>query len=496
MNLQRELVAYIRREGLLRPGDKVIVGVSGGPDSLCLLHILRANQDALGIEIHVAHLNHQLRGAEADEDARFVAATAAAWGLPCTIEARDVGALAREHKMAIEEAARRARYAFLWRVAGQTGAGRVAAAHNADDQSETVVMHWLRGSGLAGLRGMLPAVQLSALRLLERPADAVAVWLIRPLLETPRAAIEAYNAAHGLAPRFDRSNLDTTLYRNKLRHELIPYLERAYKPNFPEIVRRSARVVRDDYDLLCTLRDQAWQETVRSTTSEAVVFEREAWRALHPSLQRGTIRKAVQQLRWSLRDVGFVHVEDAMRVAVEGDAGAQATLPDGLALVVGYETIAVAGAGYRPTPDWPALTVARVELQVPGTTALPDDGEVTIEVMGREQLPAEWTRNPDPWRAYLDVDVTGTELALRRRKEGDRFCPPGMGGKHKLVSELLVNEKVPVYWRDEIPLLVRADGEIMWVCGQRIDERAKIRAGTSQVIAIELRTPDKGLVDV
>jgi tRNA(Ile)-lysidine synthase len=496
MDLQHEVVAYIRREGLLRPGDKVVVGVSGGPDSLCLLHVMWANRDALQIEIHVAHLNHQLRGAEADEDARFVAATAAAWGLPCTVEAHDVGALAHEHKIAIEEAARRARYAFLWRAAGQTGAGRVAVAHNADDQSETVVMHWLRGSGLAGLRGMLPAVRLSALRLLERPGRAVPAWLIRPLLETPRAAIEAYNEAHGLAPRFDRSNLDTTLYRNKLRHELIPYLERAYKPNFPEIVRRSARVIRDDYDLLCTLRDGAWQETVRSAAGEAVVFRREAWRALHPALQRGTIRKAVQQLRWSLRDVGFVHVEAAMRVAVEGDAGAQATLPDGLALIVGYETIAVAEAGYRPPPEWPALTVARVELQVPGTTALPGDGEATIELLPRGQLPAGWALNADPWRAYLDADVTGTKLALRRRKEGDRFCPLGLGGRHKLVSELLVNEKVPAYWRDEIPLLVRADGEIMWVCGQRIDERARIRADTSQAIAIELCTPGKGLADV
>lgn len=496
MDLQHEVVAYIQREGLLQPGDKVVVGVSGGPDSLCLLHLLWANRDVLGIAIHVAHLNHQLRGAEADEDARFVASTAAAWRLPCTVEARDVSTLAREHRMAIEEAARRARYAFLWRVASHVGASRVAVAHNADDQSETVVMHWLRGSGLAGLRGMLPAVQLSALRLIEQPDGAVPVWLIRPLLEMPRAAIEAYDTAHGLAPRFDRSNLDTTLYRNKLRHELIPYLERAYKPNFPEIVRRSARVIRDDYDLLCTLRDQAWQETVRSATSTAVVFEREAWRALHPSLQRGTIRKAVQQLRWSLRDIGFVHVEAATRVAVEGDAGAQATLPDGLALIVGYDTIAVAETGYRPAPEWPAMAVERVELRVPGTTTLPGGGEATIELLPRGRLPAAWARNPDPWRAHLDADVTGTELALRRREEGDRFCPLGMGGRHKLVSELLVNEKVPAYWRDEIPLLVRVDGEIMWVCGQRIDERAKIRAGTSQVIAIELRTPDKGLLDV
>jgi tRNA(Ile)-lysidine synthase len=398
--------------------------------------------------------------------------------------------------MAIEEAARRARYAFLWRVARQVGAGRVAVAHNADDQSETVVMHWLRGSGLAGLRGMLPAVQLSALRLLDPPIDDGPTWLVRPLLETRRAEVEAYCVTHGLAPRFDRSNLDTTLYRNKLRHELFPYLERTFKPNLREIVRRSARVIRDDYDLLCTLHDRAWQQTVCSATSEAVIFRREAWRALHPALQRGLIRKAVQQLRRSLRDIGFVHVEAALRVSVEGDAGVEATLPGGLALAVGYDAITVAEAGYQPTPDWPTLTVARVELRVPGVTALPGDGQATVRLLPRQQLPAGWDANTNPWLAYLDAEVTARKLALRRRQEGDRFCPLGLGGKHKLVSELLVNKKVPAGWRDEIPLLVREDGEIMWVCGQRIDERAKIREETTHAIVIRLHTADEGRVHV
>lgn len=490
MDLAREVLAYVRREELLRPGDRVVAGVSGGPDSLCLLHILWATRAELGIEIHVAHLDHQLRGAEAADDARFVAELAARWELPYTVVARDVAAIAREQKMAIEEAARRTRYAFLLRVAHRVGAARIAVAHNADDQSETVVMHWLRGSGLAGLRGMLPATPMSELRLFGPPADGAPTWLVRPLLETPRAEVERYCAAHGLEPRFDRSNLDTTFYRNRLRHELIPYLERAFKPNFPEIVRRSARVIRDDYDLLCTLRDRAWGETVRSATSEAVILKRDAWRGLHPALQRGIIREAVQHLRWSLRDIGFEHVEAAVQVGLEGGAGAQATLPDGVMLTVGYQTITVAEAGFRPAADFPALNVARVELNVPGVTLLPGDGGVTIRLIPREQLPAGWTRNADPWRACLDAEATGNDLALRRRQEGDRFCPLGLGGRHKLVSELLVNEKVPAYWRDEIPLLVRDDGEIMWVCGQRIDERAKIGEDTSRVMVVELRTPD------
>ncbi len=488
MDLAREVVAYIRREGLVEHGDTVVTGVSGGPDSLCLLHVLWTQRAGLGIEIHVAHLNHQLRGAAAAADAQYVAELASRWGLPYTVEARDVGAVAREHKMAIEEAARRTRYAFLLRVAQRVGAVRIAVAHHADDQTETVIMHWLRGAGLAGLRGMLPATPMSSLRLFGPPAEGAPMWLIRPLLETPRTAIERYCEAHGLEPRFDRSNLDTTLFRNKLRHELIPYLERAYKPNFSEIVRRSARLIRDDYDLLRELRDRAWRETVCSATGEAVVVRREAWRALHPSLQRGIIRQAVGHLRHSLRDLGFEHVEAALQVGRQGDVGAQATLPTGLMWTVGYRTITLAETGFRPAADLPLLHVDRVELHVPGVTPIPDDGEATVRLIAREELPAGWAHNADPWRAYLDAAATGMDLALRRRQEGDRFCPLGLGGKHKLVSELLVNEKVPAQWRDEIPLLVRGDGEIVWVCGQRIDERARVREETSLVMAVELRT--------
>ena len=154
----------IVRHRLAVPGEMVVVGVSGGPDSLCLLHVLRRLSSELPLNLHVAHLNHQMRGEEADADAAFVARLGAEWSLPVTIESTDVPALARAEKLALEEAARRARYAFLARVAGQASARIIAVAHNADDQTETVLMHWLRGSGLAGPRGMLPSTPLGDLR--------------------------------------------------------------------------------------------------------------------------------------------------------------------------------------------------------------------------------------------------------------------------------------------------------------------------------------------
>jgi len=313
MSLVEQVRRTVERYDLLPRSEPVVVGVSGGPDSLCLLHALRRLAGGYDLTLHVAHLNHHIRGAEADADAAFVAALAAEWNLPCTVAARDVPALARRHKLAMEEAARQARYTFLAEVAGQVDSRTVAVGHNADDQAETVLMHFLRGAGLAGLRGMLPRTPLSHYRLLEGQTGA-ALSLVRPLLETPRAEIEAYCAEHGLQPRFDRSNLDTTYFRNRLRHELIPYLE-TYRSNIREVIRRTAQVATDDYALLREVMEGAWARVTRSVDDEAIVLDLAGWRTLPLSLQRATLREAVHRLRQNLRNIDFCHIEDAVKIA-------------------------------------------------------------------------------------------------------------------------------------------------------------------------------------
>ncbi len=264
-DLQPQFRDYIRRHGLLAAGEMIVVGVSGGPDSLCLLHLLRRLAPELALRLHVAHLNHGLRGPEADEDAEFVAELAACWGLPVTIGRADVAALAAQPGRSLEEAARLVRYAFLAEVADATGATTIAVGHNADDQAETVLMHFLRGSGVAGLRGMLPRAPLSDYRLGEPAAPRIPAsprLLVRPLLAIPRADIEAYCAAHSLAPRFDRSNEDTTFYRNRLRHELLPLLA-TYNPAIGETLARTAAVLAGDHEIVQAALDAAWAAAAR-----------------------------------------------------------------------------------------------------------------------------------------------------------------------------------------------------------------------------------------
>ncbi|MGD2104827.1 MAG: tRNA lysidine(34) synthetase TilS [Anaerolineae bacterium] len=488
---------------LLERGDRLVVGLSGGPDSLCLLHVLTRLRKPYGMHLHVAHLDHGARGEASQADAEFVRRTAAEWDLPVTVGERDVPGLAEEHGLAFEEAARRARYAFLAQVARRIGARNIAVGHNADDQAETVLMHVIRGSGLAGLRGMLPRTPITDYRLLtpfrgddggddnstehrEGRRDNLGETsstpcIIRPLLAVRRPHIERYCANHNLEPRFDRSNLDTTYFRNRLRHELMPQLE-TYNPRIRERLCHMADVAAADFEVLVNLRQEAWDQVVCEEREDAIVFDQATWQALPVSLQRATLRHATYRLRESLRDVTFVHVENARKVALEGETGKASTLPMGLALTVGYQTLTIGAAGQAgPPPDEPLLwTETSLPVPVPGSTPLPETNWMLETEILEQWSMAKVTARDHPWTAFFDAQAFAEPLRLRSRQESDTFQPLGMQGHHVQISDLMINVKIPEAWRDHVPLLVAAD-EILWVCGRRVAESAKVEPSTERV---------------
>ncbi|MCZ7541345.1 MAG: tRNA lysidine(34) synthetase TilS [Anaerolineae bacterium] len=466
----------IERHALCAPGDRVVVGVSGGADSLALLHALLALRERLGIALHVATLDHGLRGAAGAADADFVRSTALDWGLPVTVGRADAGQIARSRRLSVEEAARQVRYTFLLRVARQVGAARVAVGHQRDDQAETVLMHLLRGSGLSGLRGMLPATPLSDYHLLEDaiiacdpPLDGLPAtpdaWpvLIRPLLDLSRREIDEYIAAQGLTARLDATNQDTAYFRNRLRHEVLPLLE-TLNPNVREVLARTADVLRADAELVRAAGEAALARALRGEAADSIVLDRAVWDDLPLSSKRHLIRAAVWRLRPALRDVTFEHVERALAVSASGHVGVQATLPGGLALRVGYDVLVFSGAGADPVEvgaDAPAL---------PGERAGPafNPGERVEIACGAwvfsarpllpdDDLPA---LHADPLAAALAVPA-GARLWLRARRPGDRFRPRGMGGRSQKLADTLINLRVPAGWRDRVPLLV-VDDAIAW----------------------------------
>ena len=311
--------------------------------------------------------------------------------------------------------------------------------------------------------------------------------MIRPLLEVHRCDIEAYCRRHGLEPRFDHSNLDTTLFRNWLRHEVLPLMAQ-HNPNIREVIRRSARVIADDYACLRERLEVAWPGVVAEETEQYIRFRLGEWRALPVSLQRSTLREAIRRLRRSLRNINFVHVENALDVARSGSTGNQATLPRGLVLRVDYDSFSISDADWVGSmPDWPLLAAGQgpAPIRVPGDTPLVgSEWVLRVQRVKRKDLPAGWAENTDAWRAFLDDVVVEKGLWLRTRQPGDRFQPLGMHGRTVKLGDFLTNQKVPRPVRDRLPLLV-TEQEILWVCGQRLDDRVSLRATSESALVLE-----------
>ena len=434
-DLPAHIEAYCRKNALLTPGDKIVVGVSGGPDSLCLLHVLTQICRTFNLATPtVAHLNHQLRHPDSDYEAQFVQTIAAQWQLPFFVAAHPVADLAEQKRQSVEETARQVRYAFLAEVAYKVEATCIAVGHNADDQAETVLMHFLRGSGLTGLRGMMPKTALADLS--PDFASSAGLTLIRPLLDTSRSDIDAYCHMHNLAPRHDASNQDTVYFRNRLRHELMPYLEQ-YNPNIRQLLRRTAHSIAADVALIEQQVNQTWPSIIAASTDRRIDLQRTAWLNLPTGLKRATLRRAIEQIRGNLLNIGFEHIDNVIEVLERGRTGAVVTLPDGLRVRLDYHTITI---GFEQeviashNSKNPQLGADQsIVIEVPGVIRLPSTTwQLNSETMPME--PSLWQRiqQAGRWEAFVDADKVTEPLILRTRQAGDHFYPLGSGHRKKV----------------------------------------------------------------
>jgi tRNA(Ile)-lysidine synthase len=490
VDLEENVAAYCQEQNLITPGDKIVVGVSGGPDSLCLLALLKQMSLDQNLHLHVAHLNHGLRGQAADEDAAFIAQLAQSWNLPATIEKEDVAAAAQKNKQGLEEAARQARYNFLVGVAQEIKASKIAVGHNANDQTETVLMRFLRGAGVTGLRGMLPATPLTNYLVPEKKTSGLAPpMLIRPLLNTPRAEIEAFCRAHNLEPRFDYSNQERTFLRNRLRHDLLPLLE-TYNPNIHQALQKTAGLMTADHEVLQKELDRAWRFVVKSESAQAISIDLHDWQILPLAMQRGILRLVVQTLRQSLYNIEFSHIDQAIALLKKGRTGARLDLPHNMKLTIEYDTFTLADQSYQPPlPNLPYLNkYDRLTIKIPGITLLPHNRwylHTNLLVAGA--LSEAHLKRNLPWRVYLDAAVVGASPILRSRQPGDIFHPFGLNGRRQKLKDFMINQKIPADRRNHIPLLVSEKGQICWICGWRIDHRCRVTAKTERVLAIEFK---------
>ncbi|OGO07373.1 MAG: tRNA lysidine(34) synthetase TilS, partial [Chloroflexi bacterium RBG_13_57_8] len=448
----QKVLDFMLRQRLFSAGEKVVVAVSGGPDSLCLLYILRELRAKLEIGLHVAHLDHRLRGKDSAADAAYVAGLARRLHLPATIASRDVKAYRRERGLSLEEAAREVRYHYLAEVAANIGANKVVVGHTADDHVETILMHLLRGSGTRGLRGLLPASRW--------PSAAGALTIIRPLLELSREETVAYCRRLHLKPRMDVSNLSPGPLRNRIRHNLLAEL-RKYNPKAGEALRRTASIAADDFGFIESEVDRCRRIIVRAQ-NDSIVIDKKRLLALAPALQRGILRLAVESVAGSLKDIEASHIEDLLD-ALGKSAGKVIGLPFGLSFNIEYDRYVLSRNEANHCP-FPALTGETV-LNIPGMTHLPGWRVKASIVPRHEYIEVK----DEAFSACLDYDSAGNRLTVRSGRTGDRFQPLGMTDLKKL-NRFMIDARIPRSWRPSVPVIVSPE-RLIWVVGYRIDAR-------------------------
>ena len=467
----------------LTPGKRLVVAVSGGPDSLAMLYALHRLKTDQELELYGAHLDHGIRGGESEADARFVTETFRGLGIDFTSEREDVPSFKKTHRLSTEEAAREVRYGFLYRVAHERRADAVAVGHTADDQAETVLMNIIRGSGLAGLRGM----ELRA----RRTFAGKEVLLVRPLLNLSRQDTVEYCRAQRLKPRLDRSNLSTEPTRNRVRLKLLPILEE-FNPAVRDALTRLSRSATQDDEHLESEVDTVWPAAVREGAGH-VAIDKAAYNQLGPAVQARLLRRAVALAEGSLDGIEHVHI-DEMAQMMSGAAGRNLDLPRGIRFAVGYReaTITYGGTGLCGLPPLKGDHLLKIpgETQICGWRVEAKLVEQSTEEasVGKYDAGSKPEHAPYGLTAYLGRDALRAQTRVRARRPGDRFQPLGMSQPKKL-QDFMVDAKVPRQWRDRVPLVVSADG-IAWVVGWRIAEWAKVKKGTPQ--AVEIRFLEGG----
>ena len=439
----------------LNRSQPILVGVSGGPDSLCLMESLRQ----AGYRVILAHFNHTLRP-DSDLEANTLKKNVSHQNISSIFESGDVRGFAKDKSVSIEEAARELRYRFLFEHAHKNNAQAVAVGHTADDQVETVLMHFLRGAGLTGLKGMTYRSFL--------PAFSASTPLVRPLLDIWREETVVFCAANGLKPYNDPSNDSLNFLRNRIRNILIPQLE-TYNPRFREAIWRTARSLSDDYTTLNELLDTTWKECVQSQQIGLVTFNADLLASYPPGLQRNLVRRALEQITPDISDIRFSTLNNAAEMLSTKRYG-RLDLTGGFRLFLEGQLAYVAGPGVQlPFERWPQVPQSEksIPLSIPGQIELTGGWTFSNEHWRIPGLALEQAlNNENPFQVWLDASRLPSKLEIRARRAGDRFEPLGMGGHSMKLSDFFINEKLPQRARDAWPLLCAGD-TVIWVPGYR-----------------------------
>lgn len=455
----RKVRETILRYRMLDPGDLCVVGVSGGPDSVCLLHILHELSEEFEIGLVVAHLDHGLREREDEAETRFVRRLASSMAL--AFETEKASLLREGIASSLEERARNARYAFFGKLKDKLGAQKIALGHNLNDQAETVLMRLLRGSGPSGLTG-IPPIRGNT--------------IIRPLIEVKREEIESYLKARDLSYVMDSSNLETDYLRNRIRLELLPQLLE-YQPRLIEHLGQLSRIMGSDNSYLEAHAEDWLAREGEQTAAGDILIPAPLFIELPEPIRNRVTRHLLRKMRNGLRSIDHDHIESVYDLAKSKKPQGSLDLPNGLKVKRIYDKLAFIAGDVGKSVEF------HYHLDGLGTYYLEEIGRsITLEEMDRDE---DLDLQSQGWTAFLDAEKLQYPLILRNFRPGDRFVPLGMVG-HKKIKDFFIDLKIPSEMRVLTPILLNQDTPV-WVCGQRIDDRFKVTSETRRILKVAIR---------
>ena len=469
MKFIRKVTEFAKKQKLFSPGDRVLVAVSGGPDSVALLHVLYDLREELGLHLEVAHLQHGMRGEEAREDARLVAALANSLKVAFHLKEVNIPEIKKvAGKGNLEALAREERYRFFIGVAQECDLNKIATAHTLDDQAETVLMWFLRGCGTKGLAGMSPLRHFAS----QNGDSALAPPLVRPLLGISKAEILNYLRERQLAYRMDKTNEDPALLRNWIRLRLLPQIAERIDAHWPERLARQAALLRDE-DVFMDRLAQVELEKLRAPAG----LDRKLLLEQEPALQRRILRLWIAEIRGHLRGFDYGHVEKLLNLVANGAPQARLSIPGGWELVNAYKTVTLEKRsrklkGLRYSYKFSTGGI----LQIPEAGVALESKRISVPPAAQPGIPTSLMEG------LFDAALLSENLIVRNFCAGDRFQPLGMRG-HKKIKDLFIEKKVPLSARSVLPLFSMGD-EILWIPAYARSEIAKIGPQTKEFLYV------------
>ena len=445
----------VKKYNMLSSGDTVIAGVSGGADSLALLCLLCEAAPRFGINIHVVHINHRLRGKDADGDQAFVENFCRTRNIPCTSYIYEVEQYAAENGLSCEEAGRALRYASFERIAKTYSSPKIATAHHLSDNCETVLHNILRGSGTTGLAGI-------------RPVRGI---YIRPLIETSRSEIEEYLRSNNIEWRTDETNFHAIYTRNKIRLELIPYLKNNYNISIESAINRLSGLCREDDDYLHICAAREFSECCSTDENGAVKMDKHKFKSLHTAIKRRLLRYVLEYMKIPLKDVHMTHIDDCIKFLETAQSGSF--------FRISACNIVMQQSGALFTEEAPTVEDYEYTICEGQTVFIKSTGQsISCKKVSKYE-------KSDRNTAFVNADMTNGIFRIRNRRNGDKIRMFGLNGSKKL-KDYFIDNKIDVCIRNKIPLIVY-NNEVVWISGMCLNENYKVTSHTENILKFEIK---------